>query len=81
MTYMYMYVHVCQICTFLYIVVHSFTHFYILIFIVELVDGEKLVHGSSVSFSILRKKKKIRNLSHFLVMLERFWEHSHQQRN
>jgi hypothetical protein len=37
-----------------YIVLNSFTYFYILIFTVELVVGRKLVHGSSVSFSILR---------------------------
>ncbi len=51
---------------------------YILIFTVELVVGGKLVHGSSVSFSILRKKRTMRNLSHFLVMLERFWENCQQ---
>jgi len=47
------------------------------IFTVELVVVGKLILGSSVIFSILRKKKKMRNLSHFLVMSDFLGEHSH----
>ena len=79
-----------------YIAVHSSTVQYILLVqcstaqysvlqysvsIVQTCCRRKLLLGSSISFSILRKKKKMRNLSHFLVMLERFWEHSHPRRN
>ena len=47
----------------------------------KLVVRGKLVLGSSISFSILRKKKHMSSLSHFLEMSERFWEQSHLQRN
>ena len=35
-------------------------------------------HNKLLNF---KKKRKMRNLLHFNVMLERFWEHSHPQRN
>ncbi len=47
----------------------------------QLFVGETLEAGSCLSILISRKENKMRRHTHFLVMSEGFWEHSHQRRS